>query len=153
MKRASEWSCGEFTISTDKSRLDVALIREFLATQSYWARGIPIETVRRSIEHALCFGVYAADGRQAGFARVVTDHCTFAWLSDVFVLPEFRGRGISKRLMEVIVAHPDLQGLRRVLLATNDAHGLYAQFGFNPPANPERFLERYEPDPYRPGPG
>jgi GNAT superfamily N-acetyltransferase len=135
-------------ISTDKGRLDVPLIYQFLSEQSTWAIGMPRALLERAIANSLCFGVYL-DGRQIGFARVVTDCATFANLVDVFVLPEHRGQGHSKRLMEAIVAHPDLQGLRRFTLATGDAHGLYAQFGFTPPLRPASLMERYFPDLYR----
>ncbi|SHI73157.1 N-acetylglutamate synthase, GNAT family [Hymenobacter daecheongensis DSM 21074] len=137
-----------FTLSTDPARLDVAAIHAYLAQESYWAKGIPRETVERAIAHSLNFGLYAPDGRLAGFARVVTDTATFAWLCDVFVLPEFRGRSLSKWLMAQVWAHPELQGLRRRLLATLDAHGLYTQFGFAPLAAPDRFLEIRQPNPY-----
>ena len=130
-----------FTLSTDKTRLDVDAIHDFLAQSSYWAQGRPREVVVRTIENSLCFGIY--DGaRQAGFARVVSDFGTFAWVCDVFVIDEYRGRGLGKWLMECIVAHPDLQGLRRILLATRDAHGLYSQYGFTPLDAPERFMHR-----------
>lgn len=137
-----------FTISTDPSRLDVAAIHAYLSQESYWAKGIPRETVERAIRHSLSFGLYAPDGCLAGYARVVTDTATFAWLCDVFVLAEFRGQGLSKWLMAVVWAHPDLQGLRRRILATLDAHGLYEQFGFAPLAAPDRFLEIRRPNPY-----
>lgn len=137
-----------FTVSTDPARLDIALIHHYLARDSYWALNIPLETVQRAIAHSLNFGLYAPDGRQAGFARVVTDKATFAWLCDVFVLPEFRGRGLSKQLMQEVWSHPELQGLRRHLLATLDAHGLYQQFGFQELAAPERYLEVRRPNPY-----
>jgi GNAT superfamily N-acetyltransferase len=133
-------------IDTDKSRLDIPLIHGFL-THSYWAKGIPIDVVRQSIDGSLCFGVYE-DGRQVGFARVISDQATFAYLADVFVLESHRGRGLSKRLMEAIVAHPQLQRLRRWLLATRDAHGLYEQFGFRPLAVPDRFMELHDPEVY-----
>jgi len=118
-----------FMISTDKTRLNVELIHQFLCQESYWAQGRSLETVLKSIEHSESFGVYEGE-RQIGFARVVTDYCTFAWLADVFIVPEYRGRGLSKWLVSVIVAHPGLQGLTRWLLATKDAHGLYCKFGF-----------------------
>ena len=141
-----EWTRGPFTISTDKSRLDRDAIHAFLR-QSYWAREIPRETVERSIENALCFGIYEGP-RQVGFARVISDFATFAYVGDVFVLDSHRGRGLSKWLMEVIRAHPDLQGLRRWSLATRDAHGLYARFGFRTPAHPERLMEIVEENLY-----
>ena len=128
----------EFEISTDRARLDVALVHEFLRT-SYWAEGRRRSVVERSIEHSLCFGVYHL-GRQVAFARVVSDRAVFAYLMDVFVVPEFRGRGISKALMRAVLDHPDLQNLRLFLLATRDAHGLYERFGFGPLAEPERMM-------------
>jgi GNAT superfamily N-acetyltransferase len=133
-------------VDTDPSRLDVPLIHAFLAS-TYWARGIPIELVRQSIENSLCFGLYEA-GRQVGFARVISDYTTFAYLADVFVIECRRGRGLSKQLMLAIRAHPRLQHLRRWMLATRDAQGLYAQFGFAPLAAPERLMECVDPDIY-----
>jgi len=140
---------GEFELSTDPARLDRALVHRFLCDQSYWASGVPREIVDRAIEHSLCFGVYR-DGTQAAFARVVSDRATFAYLADVFVLPEWRADGLGQWMIGVILRHPELQGLRRFLLATKDAHGLYARFGFAPLANPARFLERFDPDVYAP---
>jgi GNAT superfamily N-acetyltransferase len=137
-----QWCRGEYVISTDPARLDIATIHEYLSGSAYWAMGRTLEAVRRSIENSLSFGVYQG-GAQVGFARVVTDYATFAWLADVFVLPEFRGRGIGKWLIGVIVEHPRLPGLRRWILATKDAHGLYAQYGFTPLSAPERFMERF----------
>jgi GNAT superfamily N-acetyltransferase len=142
-----EWRRGEYCISTDKERLDVALIHGFL-TMSYWAAGVPMDVVKRSIEHSLAFGVYKED-QQVGFARIVTDYATFAYLGDVFILEPFRGRGLSKWLMEVIVGHPELQGLRRWMLLTRDAHGLYRQVGFTEPSHPERYMEMHFPDVYK----
>ena len=141
---------GDLVISDDKSLLDRALIHRFLSERSYWAKGVPREVVDRSIEHSLCFGIYH-DGRQLGFARVVSDFATFAWLADVFVVEEQRGRGLSKRLVAAILAHPRLQGLRRFMLGTLDAHGLYAQFGFAPIKEVERFMEILRPNPYKHG--
>ena len=138
---------GQYEISTERGRLDLALIHDCLGS-SYWAQGIPRAVVERSIQHSLCFGAYL-DGRQTGFARVVTDYATFAYVADVFVVPEHRGRGISKLLLRAILEHPELQGLRRFLLATHDAHGLYAQFGFQPLAHPEHFMTVHKPDVYR----
>lgn len=135
---------GEFQISTDPARMNVAMIHDFL-TRTYWAEGIQESTVRRSIANSLCFGVFCS-GRQIGFARVVTDRATFAYLADVFVLEGFRGRGLSKWMMETIVAHPDLQGLRRWLLATRDAHELYRKYGFTGLPVPGRFMERSDAD-------
>ena len=137
-----------YLISTDPARLDLAVIHHFLANDSYWARNISREVLERAVHNSLNFGLYAPDGRQAGFARVVTDRATFAWLCDVFVLPDFRGQGLSKWLMECVWAHPDLQGHRRHMLATMDAHTLYTQFGFAPLAEPERFLEVRFANPY-----
>jgi GNAT superfamily N-acetyltransferase len=129
----------ELDISTDPSRLDVALIHEFLSRESYWARGRSRALVERSIANSLCFGGYH-DGRQVAFARVVTDRAIFAYLMDVFVVPAERGQGIGKRLMRAVLDHPDLQGLRLFALRTRDAHGLYAQFGFRPLADPETVM-------------
>jgi GNAT superfamily N-acetyltransferase len=137
-----EWIKGAYTISSDPGRLNIALIHEYLSTSSYWAAGRPLEVVRRGIENSLPFGVFKGT-EQAGFARVVTDYATFAWVADVFVLPAFQGQGLGKWLMSVIVDHPRLQGLRRWVLATKDAHGLYAQFGFTELHAPERFMERF----------
>ncbi len=141
------WKQKEFEISTDPARIDLALVHEFL-TNSYWAKGVPLETVQRSIQHSLCFGIYQ-QMRQIGFARVITDYATFAYVADVFVNQPYRGRGLSKWLIECIRSHPQLQGLRRWLLATRDAHGLYRQFGFTPMANPDRWMEIHNPDVYR----
>ncbi len=141
-----EWQRGAYTISTDNNRLDLFLIHNFL-TQSYWAEGIPFETVKRSIEHSLSFGLYR-DEQQVGFARLVTDYATFAYLADVFILEPFRGLGLSKWLLEVMMAHPELQGFRRWILGTKDAHGLYQQYGFTGLKWPERFMEKLVPDIY-----
>jgi len=141
---------GAYEISTGNSRLDVALIHDFLR-HSYWARNIPRRVVEKSLEHSLCFGAFH-DGRQVGFGRVITDFATFAYVADVFVVPEHRGRGVSKLLMRSILAHPELQGLRRIILATHDAHGLYRQFGFQPLAHPENMMSIHHPDVYA-GPG
>ena len=137
----------EYEISTERSRLDVSMIHGFLQA-SYWARNVPRSVVERSIEGSLCFGAFRGS-QQVGFARVVTDFATMAYLADVFIVPEHRGRGISKMLMRAILDHPRLQGLRRFLLATQDAHGLYAQFGFKPLANPEHFMTLHNPTVYR----
>ncbi|MCP1268156.1 GNAT family N-acetyltransferase [Aeromonas hydrophila] len=135
-------------ISDDQGRLDVPLIHRFLSEEAYWSPGIPFATVQRAINHSLCFGGYLA-GQQVAFARVITDRATFGYLSDVFVLPAHRGRGHSKALIGATLAHPELQGLRRLMLATADAHGLYAGFGFAPPARPESLMEKYDPEIYR----
>lgn len=136
-----------FEISTDKSRLQFDVIQKFLVEDSYWAGNRTAEQTRRAIENSLCFGVYAK-GRQIGFARVVSDFSTFAYIGDVFILEEFRGRGLSKKLMEAMLAHPDLQNLRRWILATKDAHGLYEQFGFHGLKFPERWMELPAPNAY-----
>ena len=138
---------GEFLISTDPARLNLDVIHGFLTT-GYWATGIPRDTVARSIEHALCFGIYHGDGAQVGFARVISDFATVAYIGDVFVLDTHRGRGLGKWLMKCITHHPALQGLRRWILTTRDAHGLYSQFGFTPVKYPERYMERHDPSVY-----
>ena len=137
----------ELEISTDKKRLNVRLVHQFLCEQSYWAKGIPFAIVQRSIQSSLCFGAYL-NGAQVGFARVISDFATFANLVDVFILPEYRGKGYAKALVQTIMIHPDLQGLRRFTLATSDAHGLYRQFGFSNLIKPETFMERYVPNIY-----
>ena len=137
---SNEWQRDGFTISTDRERLDVSLIYEYLSNESYWGRGRSFEEVQRSIENSACFGVYQGE-QQIGFARVVTDYATFAWLCDVFILEPWRGRGLSKWLISVIVEHPRLQGLRRWILATRDAHELYRRFGFREIPEPARFME------------
>lgn len=135
---------GEFSISTEKERLDLIFIHDYLSKESYWAQGIPFGKVAAAADHSLNFGLYHGE-RQIGYARIVTDFARVAYLADVFIIDEFRGRGLSKWLMEVILAHPDLQGLRRWMLHTRDAHGLYAQFGWGAPEKPETYLEMYNP--------
>jgi len=138
---------GEYEIDTDKRRLDIAGIHRFLANDSYWAQNRTLEQTLTAIENSLCFGMYK--GREfVGFARVISDRATFAYIGDVFILDGHRGKGLSKWLMNVIVEQPDMQGLRRWLLATRDAHSLYAQFGFMPLAHPDRWMERPAPDAY-----
>jgi GNAT superfamily N-acetyltransferase len=144
----TEYRRGEFLISTDRERVSLDVVHGFL-TNCYWAKGISRDVVERSIEHALCFGIYEESGAQVGFARVVTDFATVAYLGDVFVLESHRGRGLSKWLMECIVQHPALQNLRRWILLTRDAHGLYSQFGFTPLKAPERYMELHRPDIYQ----
>jgi len=129
-----------FTVSADRTAMDVAVIHQYLSEVSYWARGVSLETVTRSLDHSLCFGGFV-DGAQVAFARVVTDRTTFAYLCDVFVFDEHQGKGYAKALMAAIMAHAELQGLRRFYLATLDAHSLYAQFGFKPLAHVERVME------------
>lgn len=130
---------GDYTLSTDPQRLDMAAVHAYL-TRSYWSPGIAFERVQRAAANSLCFGLFHG-AEQVGFARVVTDKTTFAYLADVYVLEAHRGQGLSKWLVQTILAHPELQGLRRFLLATADAHGLYAQFGFQPLAKPERMMQ------------
>lgn len=139
---------GQYEISTDVDRLDVEVIHRFLAEESYWSAGIPRATVERAIQNSLCFGVYHGTA-QVGFARIVTDRSTFALLADVFILADHRGKGLSKHLMRCVREHEDLQGLRRLLLLTSDAHGLYRQFGFEELRSPSRFMEVFRPDIYR----
>lgn len=136
-----------FAITTETSFFNVEFIHAFLS-KSYWAENIPLETVQRSIDHSLCFGVFHL-GKQIGFARMITDKSTFGYLADVFIDEAYRGQGLSKWLMEEIVAHPDLQGLRRIMLATRDANGLYEQFGFSPLSFPERWMQIHQPDIYK----
>ena len=136
-----------FIISTGNEKMDVDLIHSFL-NRTYWAEGISKEIIRRSIEGSLCFGVFEND-KQIGFARMITDKATFAYLADVFIIEEYRGRGLSKWLMEVIMSHPDLQGLRRMILATKDAHGLYKQFGFTPLISVDRWMHILDTDVYK----
>lgn len=126
-----------FVFSDNKELLNIDSIHQYLSEESYWAKGIPLETVKTSIENSLCFGIYK-DGLQVGFARWITDKATFAWLCDVYISTEYRGLGLSKKLMSFMIFHHDLQGLRRYQLATLDAHGLYEQFGFKALQNPER---------------
>lgn len=134
-------------ISTDLARLDIAMIYRFLSEESTWAVGIGRDVVERAIDNSLCFGAYL-ESEQVGFARVITDYATFANLVDVFVLPDYRARGYSKQLLQAVVDHPSLQGLRRFTLATSDAHGLYRRFGFAPPSRPELLMEKYFPKLY-----
>lgn len=141
-----EWRRGDFLITTANEKIDVEFLHEFLSG-SYWAKNIPLETVRRSIENSLCFALFDRE-KQIGFARIVTDKATFAYLCDVFVIEDYRGRGLSKWLMNTISGHPQLQNLRRWMLATRDAHGLYSQFGFTALDSPEVFMQRHAPDVY-----
>ena len=142
-----EWRRGEYTISADPARLPVEAIHGYL-TRSYWAEGIPLEIVRRSLQHSVNFCIFRG-GELAGFGRVITDRATFGFLGDVFVLESHRGKGLSKWLMECVLAHPELQGFRRWVLVTRDAHGLYRQFGFEALVKPERYMERHARDVYR----
>jgi GNAT superfamily N-acetyltransferase len=140
------WENGEFAINCDPAKLDSALVAEFLAS-SYWAKGIPVATVVKSLENSLCFALLHGS-RQIGFARVITDRATIAYLGDVFVVPDYRGKGLSKWLMECVLSHPDLQGLRRWILATRDAHELYNKFGFTALKRPEVFMELHNHNVY-----
>lgn len=137
----------KFQINTDKTRLDLDVIHTFLSEESYWAQTRTLEQTRTAIKNSICFGVYDGE-RQIGFARVVSDCATFAYIGDVFIIAEYRGRGLSKWLMEIIVSHPDLQGLRRWVLATRDAHGLYKQFEFDELRHPNRWMEKTASDAY-----
>jgi N-acetylglutamate synthase-like GNAT family acetyltransferase len=136
-----------FTISTDKNKLDIEMIHQFLSAVAYWSKGIPLEKLRTSIEHSLCFGVYEEE-RQVGFARVISDYATVAYLGDVFILPGYRGKGLSKMLVNTIMQHSSLQGMRRWILLTGDAHGLYKQFGWSSIADPVRWMEIYDRNVY-----
>jgi GNAT superfamily N-acetyltransferase len=142
---AESWERDGYLISTDRSRLNIDLIHDFLSKTSYWATGRASDVVERSINNSLSFGVYKGID-QVGFARVVTDYATFAWIADVFVLPEHRGHGLSKWLIDVMLSHSQLQGFRRWVLATKDAHTLYERFGFIPLHRPERWMERPDPN-------
>ena len=137
-----------FCISTEKARLDINAIHHFLSTQAYWCANIPFDKVKNSIENSLNFGLYTGE-TQIGFARVITDFSAIAYLGDVYVLPAFRGRGLSKWLIQIIMEYPELQGLRRWILSTKDAHELYKQFGWSPVAYPERWMEVYNGEVYQ----
>ncbi|HWW38388.1 GNAT family N-acetyltransferase [Pedobacter sp.] len=137
-----------YIFSDDVQKIDPISVHHYLSTQSYWAEGIPLETVQKSIDNSLCFGIYK-EANQIGFARWITDKATFAYLADVYVLEEHRGLGLSKKLMSLMLFHPDLQGLRRYMLATQDAHGLYAQFGFKPLEHPDRLMAVVVPKVYQ----
>ena len=134
-----------FKISTDKSLIDFEVVYKYLNGDSYWANGIQAEKLRKAVENSMCFGVYDRENNQVGFARVITDQATFAYICDLFILPGFRGLGLSKWLVQSILGHPELQGLRRWSLATADAHGLYNQFGFTQITRPEVWMEIFSP--------
>jgi len=138
----------EFTISTDREKLDLHFIHDFLSGESYWLPGVPFERVQKAADHSLNFGLYHQD-KQIGYARIVTDFTRIAYLADVFITDAYRGRGLSKWLIQVIMDHPDLQNLGRWMLNTRDAHGLYEQFGWTRPIRPETYLEVYHPDSYK----
>lgn len=135
----------EYTISTDRSKLNISIIHNYISNESYWGKGRSLEVVKKSIENSLPFGVYYKK-EMIGFARVLTDYATFAWVADVFILTKHRSKGLSKWLMETILSHPELQGFRRWVLATKDAHELYRRFGFRELNKPERWMERPDPD-------
>ncbi len=137
-----------FTISSDPEQQDFDVIHEFLS-QSYWAKGIPKVVLQKAMEHSLCFGVFSSNGQQVGFARFITDRATFAYLADVFILEEYRGLGLSKWLIQTMMDYPEVQGLRRIMLATKDAHGLYQQHGFNQIAEPEMLMQKWQPNIYQ----
>lgn len=139
----STWHRGDYSVTTDKDQLDLHFIHEFLSTKAYWSLGRGFDVVKRSIDNSLSFGLFKYN-QQIGFARVVTDFATFAWLADVFVSEEHRGKGLGSWLIEVIVHHPELQGFRRWLLATKDAHELYRRVGFTELQTPERWMERFQ---------
>ena len=134
-------------VTTDPDDLDIELVHSFVSN-SYWAKGIPLQTLQKSIANSLVFGVYNESNEQVGFARVITDRATFAYLGDVFVIESYRGKGVSKLLMEAVCSHSDLQGLRRFMLATSDAHGLYSQFGFQSVENPDILMQIWQPGIY-----
>jgi len=142
-----EWTNENFSITTDESKIDISYVHRILSN-SYWSENIPFEIVQRSIKGSLCFAVFFQQ-KQIGFARVISDEATFAYLADVFIDPDFQGRGLSKWLMKTIMEYPSLQGLRRILLATRDAHGLYRQFGFTPLTSPDRWMQVHKPDVYK----
>jgi len=142
-----EWTKDDFIVSTDKEKIDIAFVHNFLS-QSYWAEGIPKSIVERSVKGSICFAVLLQT-KQIGFARVITDEATFAYLADVFIDPAYRGKGLSRWLMECILSHPGLQGLRRILLATRDAHGLYLKVGFEKLKSSEPWMQIHKPDIYK----
>jgi GNAT superfamily N-acetyltransferase len=137
----------DYTITTDKNKLDIIAIHDFLSNHSHWSRNIPIETVKTSIDNSLNFGLFHFQ-KQIGYAKIISDYSTIAYLGDVYVLPDYRGNGLSKWLMQQVMSHPNLQGLRRWILLTVDAHGLYKQYGWEEPKNPERYMELYNPNVY-----
>lgn len=148
MELIKEKKVDGITYSTNKDKLDLGYIHRYISERSYWGTGIPLSLMKRSIENALCFGVYDHD-RQVGFARVVTDYATFGYLADVFIDEAYRGKGLSKKLMEFIFSIEEISVFRRMILVTRDAHGLYQQYGFKPLANPDRYMELHRPDVYK----
>jgi N-acetylglutamate synthase-like GNAT family acetyltransferase len=140
-----------YSVTSDQSRIDITAVHDYLSNESYWAKGVPIEVVRKSIQNSVSFAVLDPQSKLAGFARVITDRATFAYLADVFILEAHRGKGLSKFLMQEILAHPELQGLRRWMLITRDAHKLYSDYaGFTPIAKPQNLMERHSPAVYEP---
>lgn len=150
MNNVYETVNGEYMITTNVAKMDIAVVHNYLSNESYWAKDIPIETVQKSIDNSLCFAVLHQN-KQVGFARVITDKATFAYLADVFILPEFRRKGLGKFLIESIHNHPELQGLRRWILATKDAHDLYSQFGWSQITEEQyrRFMHLHRADIYK----
>jgi GNAT superfamily N-acetyltransferase len=144
MASHNEWHKNGYRISTDRTELDLDVIYDFISQKSYWGAGRPRKVIFKSVQNSLCFGIYKND-EQVGFARVVTDYATFAWVADVFVVEAHRGKGLSKWVMQIIITHPDLQGFRRWALATKDAHDLYKKYGFTELLHPERWMERHDP--------
>ena len=142
---------GDYSITTDRSKMDVAAVHDFLCHEAYWSKGIPLPRVKAAADHSLNFSVFHGQ-KQIGYARIITDYSTIAYLGDVYILPSYRGQGLSRWLMEQVTGHPDLQGLRRWILATRDAHKLYEKFGWTALSKPDRFMERLNPDVYAPGP-
>jgi len=138
---------GDYLITTDKEKLDVPFIHHFLSKEAYWSKDIPLDTVQRSIQNSLNFGVYHHD-KQVGYARIISDYATVAYLGDVFIIPDHRGKGLSKWLVEQVMAHPDLRGLRRWILLTRDAHELYRQYGWQSIASPDKWMEVHHPEVY-----
>ncbi len=141
-----EWKKDNYTVSTDKNNLNVSVIHNYLKN-SYWSPGIPKSTVKKSIDNSLTFGLFDGE-KQIGFAKMITDYATFAYLADVFVIDEYKGQGLGKWMMTCVMSHPDLQGLRRIMLATRDAQKLYEKFGFTPLHNPDRFMQLWKPNVY-----
>jgi GNAT superfamily N-acetyltransferase len=141
-----EWTRDRFVITDDNARVDRDLVHRFLRDDSYWSRAVPRDVVDRSIDNSLCFSLFDGDD-QVGFARLITDRSTFSFLADVFVLPSYRGQGLATWLCRTVLDHPDLAGQRRILLGTDDAHALYAQLGFTPLAQTERFMDIFRPAP------
>jgi len=147
MNNTIEVVLNDYVFSSEKSRIDVGYVHRYLAERSYWAKGIPVDTVRASIANSLCVGIYK-DGQQVGFGRLITDYATFGYLADVFVDEGHRGNGLSKKLVELILSYQPVKKLRRLMLGTVDAHGLYGRYGFTPLKHPEGFMEIHRPDIY-----